>query len=235
MGRLLELGGSRRVIATAAAAIACAVAAPFAHAGTTPWAGAKTDTGVACESSGATSRQTFKAFADLSYYVPAPNGNLESGSLGWTLTGGASVVTGNEPFYVGSKKDSRSLAIPAGATATTPALCLGVESPYSRLFVKGAAGASLVVDLLYVDANGVQRAAPIAILSGSKSWVLSPRLYTATILFSTMAALKTVTPGDFGSFATTAEAALTPLAYRFTASGGTWQVDDLYVDPFKLR
>ena len=46
--------------------------------------------------------QPFQQFGDSADYFLAPNGGLESGSTGWKLSK-ASVVTGNETFYVRSR------------------------------------------------------------------------------------------------------------------------------------
>jgi hypothetical protein len=227
MERLAGLIRARRLTAAAAAAVACAVIAPLATAGVTPWAGTGTAIGVACDSlKGPT--QALKAFNDTSYYVAAPNGGLESGSTGWTLAGGAAVVSGNETFFANSRKDKSSLSIPKGAAATTPALCVGVEYPYSRLFVKGAAGSSLGVDLLYVDYNGVAGSFRIANVSGTGSWALSTKLFTVSFLLAPFSDLSIPGTEKLGT------TKLSAVAYRFTTTGGTWQIDDLYVDPFKL-
>src|SRR5436305_7253622 len=73
--------------------------------------------------------QPFAGFGDSASYTPVPGGSFESGSADWTLSGGAKVVTGNETYKVGGAGDSRSLSLPAGATATSPAICVGIHEP----------------------------------------------------------------------------------------------------------
>src|SRR6266702_1235679 len=68
--------------------------------------------------------QPFAPWGDSSSYALAPGGSFESGSA-WMLAGGAKIVSGNEPFFVGSSSDSHSLLLPAGSSATVPAICLG--------------------------------------------------------------------------------------------------------------
>ena len=58
-----------------------------------------------------------------------------SGAAAWTLSGGAKVVSGNEPFNV-SGAGSRSLYVPAGGTATSPTVCVGISEPSIRWFAK---------------------------------------------------------------------------------------------------
>jgi hypothetical protein len=64
----------------------------------------------------------FARFGDFADYALAPRGDFESGAAGWLLTGGAKVVAGNEPAYVGAAPDRSSLALPFGSTATSPTL-----------------------------------------------------------------------------------------------------------------
>src|SRR5690242_16196518 len=71
--------------------------------------------------------QVFAPWGDSAYYYPANNGGLESGSTGWTLSGGAAVVSGNEPFYANG---SHSLSLPSGSTATSPVTCIGLTNDF---------------------------------------------------------------------------------------------------------
>lgn len=215
----------RRTVAAAVASLACVVVAPLAVAGTTPWSGAQTAIGTACQTTTTQSRAIFKAFDDTSLYQPAPSGTFESGTTGWTLTGAAGLASGNESFYVTTRKDKQSLSIPVAASATSPAICVGVEHPYSRLFARGPAGSTMTVELLFVGSDGTAYALPIARMTGSGTWAPSPKLYTGSFLLTKLSALST----------TSTTATSSAVAYRFTTSGGSWQIDDLYVDPWKLR
>ena len=44
----------------------------------------------------------FGAWGDQADYALAPGGDFESGAAGWTLTGGAAVAAGNQPFDIGA-------------------------------------------------------------------------------------------------------------------------------------
>src|SRR6266540_5091418 len=90
--------------------------------------------GLSC--SGSTS-QPFAAWGDYASYYLAPNGGLEGGSTGWSLSGGASVVAGNEPF-LGS--GTRSLSLPSGSSATSPTTCIGTLNMALRMFVEDSGG-----------------------------------------------------------------------------------------------
>jgi len=66
----------------------------------------------------------------------------------WSMTGGAAIANGNEFYYVGGSEDSRSLSLPAGASATSPAICVG---PTIRSFVKRQSGGWLSLASVRVD------------------------------------------------------------------------------------
>ena len=71
--------------------------------------------------------------------IVAPGGGFESGTAGWSLTGGAKIVNGNESFgwFQGSALNgSKSLALPVGATATSPAFCVDETNPHFRFMAK---------------------------------------------------------------------------------------------------
>lgn len=166
----------------------------------------------------------FARWLDTADYTPAPGGTLEGGAAGWTLTGGAKVVAGNEPFYVsGNRADSHSLALPAGATAQTPVMCVGLEHPTMRLVARSNAPllatltSALKVDALVETSLGAVVAVPAGVVALSPSWAPSLPMPVA-------ASLLPLLPGEH-----------TPVAFRLTAVGGaSWLVDDVYVDP-KMR
>src|SRR5688500_9109764 len=71
------------------------------------------------------SSRVFLPWLDLASYFPAPGGDAESAE-GWTLSGGAGIVAGNEPWKVGGRGDSHALALPARSQATTGGVCVGL-------------------------------------------------------------------------------------------------------------
>src|SRR5437763_816302 len=83
--------------------------------------------------------QAFGQFGDSRYYVFGSNGGLENGGYGWSLEDGAAVVSGNESYYLHSRYDKHSLSLPAGSSATTPAMCMGTSSTVIRFVFKGSA------------------------------------------------------------------------------------------------
>jgi len=167
----------------------------------------------------------FMRFLDPLPYSLLPGGDFESGAQGWKLSGGARVISGNESFYVTSARDSHSLLLPSGSSATSPPMCMGLLLPIVRYFSSGGAALSyLRVEAVYKDTSGRERSIDLLPMGlPSKSW--SPGLPALQLLGT----VNTLTLNGLTS----------EIALRFTPKGllfgsGTWQVDDVYVDPWKV-
>jgi hypothetical protein len=163
--------------------------------------------------------QPFARWSDSAYYSLVSNGGLESGSTDWSLSK-ASVVSGNESYYVHGTTDSKSLYLPAGSSATTRAYCVGVSKPSMRFFAKSANTgllSSLRVDVLFESSLGLTLSLPIGTVSPRSAWAPSAKMLI-------IANLLPLLPNQ-----------QTPVAFRFTPQGtGNWWIDDVYVDPHRL-
>jgi hypothetical protein len=146
--------------------------------------------------------RTFLPWLDAAWYEAAPDGALEAGGAGWTLAGGAAVVNGNDPYEPGTS----ALSLPAGASATTPPVCVDLAHPTLRFFARGGSG-PLVVTALFRDALGLQHELPVGTLVAGGDWAPSPVLAIVGNLLSSQ------------------------VTFRFV-SAGTWRVDDVFVDPY---
>jgi hypothetical protein len=163
--------------------------------------------------------QPFRAWGDSANYKPVPGGAFEPAATGWTLRGGARVVSGNEPWKVRAATDSRSLVLPAGSSATTPPGCVGLAEPTLRFFAKKNKGllSTLAVSVWVKTSRGLELPVPIGVMLGNGTWKPSHR-------FLIIANLLPLFPGD-----------RTPVAFTFTPLLGEWQIDDVYVDPMRMR
>jgi hypothetical protein len=168
----------------------------------------------------ASSSEVFAPWGDTADYFLAPNGGFESGSTGWSLSGGAAVASGNEPFLA---TGSHSLSLPSGSSATSPVICIGASEPYVRLFGSDAGGADggLHVQVTWYGLlNTVLGITDFTTYGPGQGWNALSRLSSAG-------------GGDvlvplLGS--TSARIRFTPVG-----SGSNWQIDDLYVDPCASR
>jgi hypothetical protein len=107
---------------------ATTLAAPAAHAGLVSGL-----TGALLPTCGATS-QPFAQFGDTNSYYALSNNGFESGSTGWTLSG-AGISKDNEPWFA-SGPGRYALALPPGASATSPSVCINLLDPFFRMFAK---------------------------------------------------------------------------------------------------
>ena len=202
---------SRARSALAAAALSLlAVGVPTASAGglvgslTTPVA-TLGGTAVPCQSRVLST--PFSAFGDSASYFLVGGGSFEGGATGWALTGGASVVSGGDPFVAGSS--GSSLSLPAGSSATTPVTCIDLTAPTLRAF---AAGQGRVAVSALVGAA----AFPIGSITPSGSWAPTAAFLNLSNLLSILSTSGTVTT-----------------QFRFTAASGDVTVDDVFVDPYR--
>jgi hypothetical protein len=165
------------------------------------------------------SSQVFLRWLDPLFYEQAPGGNAES-ATGWTLAGGAKIVAGNEPWKAGGP-GSNSLLLPRGSKATTGTMCVGIGHPVMRFFTRRTSGwllDSLKVEVLFESSSGQVLSLPVGLVLAGGSW-------QPTLPFPVLASLLPLLPGE-----------QTPIAFRFTPIGaGSWQVDDVYVDPWRIR
>jgi hypothetical protein len=195
----------RIFLATAASAAAAIVAAPAGNAART-----------GLLSCGATNHP-FAQFGDNNSYFGFSNNGFESGANGWQLSK-ASIGAGNEPWSVNGGGSS-SLSIGPGGTASSPRVCTTLLAPAWRMFAhsngaNGSLSARIVFYGLLGNVTGILNFTSFN-PSGYASWEPSgsvPSILSLPLL------------------TTSAQLQLTS-----TATSGTWQVDDVFVDPFGMR
>src|SRR3954454_10140371 len=71
------------------------------------------------------------SFKDDDFYAPAPGGAFNDGAGGWQLDGGANVVAGDGALQLFGAGGG-ALALPVGATATSPTFCVDERYPHFR-------------------------------------------------------------------------------------------------------
>jgi hypothetical protein len=158
----------------------------------------------------------FAPWGDWSGYYFAPNGGLENGSTGWSLSGGAAVVTqSNEPWYLAGF-GSKALQIPTGGKAAIN-VCYGLTYPAVRFFVAGQGGSAKVhVRVISRSLLGLVSILDGGTFTASEGWQPSPKMST---LLSAVASL----------------VGTNSMQLQFTVESGTAQIDDLFIDPFLTK
>jgi hypothetical protein len=161
----------------------------------------------------------FQAFSDGHDYSLVPNGGFESGAGGWSLPG-ARVASGNESWSVRAPGDSKSLAIDATGTAVSPTVCIDINRPTYRFFARRTSGSWGVLNLRvrWQDSSGHTNETTIAALDSSfgTAWRVSPVYNIASLL---------------GLWNADQDSSV-QLVFDPENSGGSWAIDDVYVDPY---
>jgi hypothetical protein len=154
--------------------------------------------------------QVFLPWADPAYYELAPGGDFESASwtsAPWTLSGGASLVSGSEPFAVTGTLGQSSLSLPAGASAVSPATCVDAAYPDMRFFVAGSG----VVQVNVIYGTTV---IPAGTVAAAGAWAPSPITVTGSAIAGAL------------------NGGTAQVSIQLTALSGDPQVDDVYIDPW---
>jgi hypothetical protein len=196
----------RLLVLVAAVAAAVGLSVPAASAGTGLRGGLLPSCGA--------KTYPFKPWGDPDAYCAFPNLGFESGWASWTLVGRASIVSTNEPWHV-SGPGTHALQLGPGSSALSSPLPVSLLDPWIRFFAHSSgANGSLHVQVIFRgllgNLTGLLNAGNLS--PGSYAgWQPTQRVSSALAL---------------PLFTTSAQVLLTPLA-----TSGTWQVDDVYLDP----
>lgn len=201
-----------RALALFAAVLASTVAAlllsPPAHASS---CGSRTTT------------KAFSRFGDNNQYFLIPGGTFESSLTGWSLSN-AGLASGNETYFLNSSSDRSSLRI--GYSAVSPSFCITEADPLVRFVAKsvkisGSNGnySQLNVSAVVRNSAGSVKTFFLGALPApsNSGWFVTPMLRWGSPLDHWLFSDGTAT-----------------IQFQFTVQGqgGTWYVDDVYVDPF---
>lgn len=154
--------------------------------------------------------QPFAPWGDSSSYELAPGGSFESTDLAsspWTLSGGAEIVSGSEPYAATGTLGASSLSLPAGASAQSPSTCVSAAYPTLRFFVggTGTAAVSVVYGSLVIQTG---------VVVGAGSW-------TPTQIMTSDSLVGGLLSGGTAK-----------VSILLTGLTGHVQVDDVFVDPW---
>jgi hypothetical protein len=168
-----------------------------------------TGTASYCDPSSST---VFQLWGDKSHYTLTPGGSFEDGTPAWKLSGGAKIISGNEPYYLRSKVDRKSLYMPAGSTATSPTMCFAAGDWHMRFVTTGTGQVRVAVTVNSL--LGLVSILDGGSVSNNGTWKPSPQV---KLLLTNVGGLLTTKA----------------VSFRFTATSSASQIDDVYLDPFK--
>ena len=168
------------------------------------------DTPATCDESAS---QPFKRWGDDNHYVLVPGGSFEPGSPAWKLSGGAKIVTGNEPYYVHSSADRYSLYLPSGSSVTTPPMCFDLGDWHLRFFSAGSG--TVRVKIVVKSVLGVLSVLDGGTVSSGSTWRPSPEVGLLLTNLCGLLATDSIS-----------------LRISPTNTAGL-RIDDVYLDPWK--
>jgi hypothetical protein len=158
--------------------------------------------------------QPFAPWGDANDYSLAPGGAFSGNTTSWTLSNGAGLTSGGEPWNVSGTDSASSVQLTAGASAQSPFTCVDVTDPTFRFFgTTGGITGNVLVSVVYQAPLLGQFVVPVGTLSLASNWQPSAIMRTG-------AGLSAVLNGGHGQ-----------MALRFTGLTGTSQIDDVFIDP----
>ena len=149
--------------------------------------------------------QPFAPWGDFASYELVPGGDFENST--WTLSGGAKLVTGSEPYSATGTRGSSSLSLPGASSAQSPLTCVDATYVSIRFFIAG--NGSVAVNV--VDGSSV---IPAGVAVAGGEWAPTPVMLTSS------AVLAAPSSG-------TAQ-----VSVAFTGLSGSPRIDDVFIDPW---
>lgn len=161
--------------------------------------------------------KAFSQWGDQNDYFVVTDGTFETGALSWDLSKGSTVAVGQqEPWRVNGANHTIGLALPNGSRARTPKSCLAVGEEYVRFFYRAPASKSATMLVTIESTNVLAKATQSIVLTGNGTtdWIVSPPIAIPNVL---------------------GERVRQEVDITFQVTGGTWAIDDVMIDPFKVR
>jgi hypothetical protein len=162
----------------------------------------------------------FTKWDDSNKYFLVPNGGFENGTTGWSLSAGAAVTSGNEPYLV-SGPGTHDLIVPNGGQAQSQPMCVARNEDSIRLFVynRGVNGSILHVEAEVQNPQTGATAQTAFDVNGNAS----PLGWSPTMVLG----IPDLLSGNGTQLLT--------LIFTTRGAAATWNIDDVYVDPFISR
>ncbi len=161
--------------------------------------------------------KAFSQWGDQNDYFVVTDGTFETGALSWDLSKGSTVAVGQqEPWRVNGANHAIGLVLPNGSRARAPKSCLAVGEEYFRFFYRAPASMNAKMLVTIESTNMVTKATHSVVLTGNGTtdWIVSPPIAIPNVL---------------------GERVRQEVDITFQVTGGTWAIDDVMIDPFKVR
>ena len=158
----------------------------------------------------------FSQFGDTNNYFVVPGGSFDGSAGGWTLDN-ASLSASNDGLNLGGAANPESLTINAGGSVTSPFGCVDRTMPSLRFVADEiSAGSDLKVNAIVKLPWGTATFPVADLADGSNNgvWAPSPQII-----------IPSLPPG------LTLQAAL---QFSVPQSSGSWGIDDVFIDPYRM-
>jgi len=126
-------------------------------------------TGVsACSAPSYSFTQPFASAKDSNWYTLAPGQDVNSfNGAGWTLTGGAKLVT----TTLADGTTGQVLDLPAGGAAVSPPMCVSAAYPTAKAVVRDVAGPpSVHLYVSYTNTKSWAKPTAAGVIAGNTQW-----------------------------------------------------------------
>jgi hypothetical protein len=154
--------------------------------------------------------QVFSWAQDTNWYAPLPGESWDSlGTKGWTLSGGAKIVSAT----LADGRKGTLLDLPSGAKATAPAACVTNDYPTARGEIRDVSGTlGVTVSVAYMGPQTWGPPQPAGTIKGvSNVWSLPVAL--------------SINPSNVSGWQ------LAQFTFTAAGSGSEYQLSNFYVDP----
>jgi hypothetical protein len=172
----------------------------------------------------------FSQWGDQNDYFTVTDGTFEAGAASWSLlrgptrpgrpSTGPQVKTGEQaPWRVNGASHNSAMVLPPTSRASAPQTCVVVGEEYVRFFYRAPASMNAYMNVTVTASSSVTSKMNTVTLqgTGTAGWFVSPPI-----------AIPNVRPAS--PFEQTQ---MVDISFR--AINGEWAIDDVMIDPFKVR
>ena len=161
--------------------------------------------------------KAFAQFGDMNDYFVVADGTFENGTGTWRVSGPSAIANQQAPWKVNGAGHTKSLTLGNKGTAQTRSTCVNVGEDWMRFFYKASPGkgTSLTVTVTSTSDMGTNSTS-VVIPGGGNGWLVSPAI-----------AIPNVRGENFEQDVT--------ITFKSEGRGANWQIDDVMIDPFKVR
>jgi hypothetical protein len=226
----LALTGTIVVAAVGTVGVAPASARGFAPPGAAP---------IPCQTRALS--KAFSQWGDQNDYFAVTDGTFEAGAASWSLLGGPKVMPGEQaPWKVNGANHNSAMVLPKTSRASAPQTCVVVGEEYVRFFYRAPASRSAYMHVSVTASNSVTALSNSITLqgTGTAGWFVSPPIAIPNVRpawaarnAAQAAANPTVTFAPMSPH----EQIFQMVNISFRSVNGEWSVDDVMIDPFKVR